>query len=448
MEGMEYDVIVIGGGPAGLMACISAGQEEARVLLVEKGDRLGRKLSISGGGRCNVTNNQEREEIMRHIPGNGRFLYSSFSLFDNRDIIRFFEGLGVPLKEEDHGRMFPASNRARDVVNALINRVKAVGTDIRLRSPVTQVIYNKNGVGGVRLASGERIDAPCVIIATGGKSVPQTGSTGDGYEWAKAAGHTITELYPTEVPLISHEEWIRNRDLQGLALRQVRLTVFDGRGKKMTEQEGDMIVTHFGLSGPAALRCSQYVVKALKRTKKVLLTINLFPDQSEEELVTNLIAQAEKASRKTCRNILKGIIPERMIPLLCRFAHVPEEMKAAHGSKKQWLQLARLMHAFPVYIHGTRPLEEAFVTGGGVNVKEVAPKTMQSKCMPGLFFCGEILDVHGFTGGYNITIAFSTGFTAGTFAARAAMQRKSGPWNKGVGALQPTDRRDRQTEPT
>jgi predicted Rossmann fold flavoprotein len=421
---MNYDVIVIGGGPSGLMACVSAGMHGARVLLVEKGNKLGRKLAISGGGRCNVTNNKDIDELIKNIPGNGRFMYSSFSVFNNRDIINFFEGMGIKLKEEDRGRMFPVSDKAKDVVNALIRKVKEVGTHIRLYSPVKHVRYDNGQVIGITLSSGEKIDAPCVIVATGGKSVPHTGSTGDGYKWAQEAGHTITELYPTEVPIVSNEEWIQNRELQGLSLRNVQLSVWNAKGKKVTEQEGDMIFTHFGISGPAALRCSQFVVKALKQsqTQEVLMTIDLFPEKSVEDIRNETFTLAENEPKKAIKNVLKGYIPERMVHLVLRKAGLSGETTFSHIPKAPWAEMARLLKQFPLYVHGTLSIEEAFVTGGGVHLKEIDPRTMQSKLMPGLFFCGEILDVHGFTGGYNITVAFSSGYTAGKSAAERSLE--------------------------
>ncbi|EXX85078.1 hypothetical protein BG53_09630, partial [Paenibacillus darwinianus] len=283
---MLYDVIVVGGGPSGLMACIAASRQGGRVLLVDKGDKLGRKLGISGGGRCNVTNVKEMDELIKHIPGNGRFLYSALSNFGSKEIIDFFEGLGIRLKEEDNGRMFPVSDKASSVVNALIGQVRKQGVEIRTDSPVREVLFDNGRAAGVRLATGEVIHGASVILAVGGKSVPKTGSTGDGYPWAAQAGHTITELYPTEVPLTSDEPWIRDRELQGVSLRDVALTVWNAKGKKVVTHEGDMIFTHFGLSGPAALRCSQFVVKALRQSgaDHVAVTIDLMPGQSADEV--------------------------------------------------------------------------------------------------------------------------------------------------------------------
>ncbi|MDQ0338860.1 putative Rossmann fold flavoprotein [Caldalkalibacillus uzonensis] len=421
---MTYDVIIIGGGPSGLMASIAASEAGANVLLVDKGSKLGRKLAISGGGRCNVTNAGDIEEIIKNIPGNGRFLYSCLATFNNRDIIRFFEGLGIKLKEEDRGRMFPVSDKAKDVVNALVRQVRKQGVEIRVNAPVKRVLYQGDHVKGVELKNGEIIGASTVIIATGGKSVPYTGSTGDGYAWAQEAGHTITDLYPTEVPITSEEPFIRNKELQGLSLHNITLSVWNPKGKKVIEHEGDMIFTHFGLSGPAALRCSQFVVKLLKKETihTVLLTIDLFPDKPASLVAEEILKLAAKQPKKAIKNVLKGNIPERMIPLLLRKGDLEEDLTYAHLPKKKLTELAQLIKRFPVQANGTLSIEEAFVTGGGVNLKEVDPKTMQSKLMNGLFFCGEILDIHGYTGGYNITAAFTTGYNAGLNAARQAIR--------------------------
>ncbi|WP_040949590.1 NAD(P)/FAD-dependent oxidoreductase [Gorillibacterium massiliense] len=416
---MDYDVIVIGGGPAGLMAAIAASEHGARTLLLDKGNKPGRKLGISGGGRCNVTNAGETEDIVRHIPGNGRFLYSAFSRFGNRDIIAFFEGLGIALKEEDRGRMFPVTDKAKSVVDALVNQVRRQGVDMRLNAPAARVLYEDGSVAGVCLAGGETLKSRAVVIATGGRSVPHTGSTGDGYPWAEEAGHTITELYPTEVPLTSNESFIKSRELQGLSLRDVELTVWNTKGKRIISHEGDMIFTHFGISGPAALRCSQFVIKELKKSgaASVRITIDLFPATNKEELLEELVQLAETEARKAARNGLKSLLPERLIPIALLKVDIAPDIPCSQIGKMSWVELAAILKAFPVDVNGTLSLEEAFVTGGGVSLKEIDPGTMGSKMMPGLYFCGEILDIHGYTGGYNITAAFSTGYSAGRSAA-------------------------------
>jgi predicted Rossmann fold flavoprotein len=435
---MIYDVIVIGGGPSGLMAAIAAAEAQqgavkkatsassaiqgVSVLLIDKGDKLGRKLGISGGGRCNVTNAKEIEELIQNIPGNGRFLYSSLAQFGNTDIMAFFEGMGIPLKEEDRGRMFPVSDKAKTVVDALINRVKQSGVTIRINTPVKRVLYTEGRTTGIELPSGEIIHSRCVILAVGGKSVPHTGSTGDGYAWAEQAGHTITELYPTEVPLTSDEPFIRSKELQGLSLRNVTLSVWNPKGKRLTEHEGDMIFTHFGISGPIVLRCSQYVVKTRKQfhVRTVTLTIDLFPEKSADEVYSDTLQLSKNEPKKAIKNVLKALLPEKMIPIILSRVQLSETTTYDNIPKQPWLDMAKLLKAFPIEVNGTLSIEEAFVTGGGVHLKEIDPKTMESTLMNGLFFCGEILDVHGYTGGYNITAAFSTGHTAGTHAATVA----------------------------
>ncbi|MDR6726831.1 putative Rossmann fold flavoprotein [Paenibacillus amylolyticus] len=414
-----YDVIVIGGGSAGLMASVAAAEHGASVLLLDKGDQLGRKLGISGGGRCNVTNAKETDELIRHIPGNGRFLYSSFQNLDNQGIMRFFENLGIALKEEDNGRMFPVTDKAKTVVDALVGKIVSLGVKIRTKEPVKELIHNGQQVQGVKLASGEIVPGRSVVIATGGKSVPQTGSTGDGYPWAESAGHTITELYPTEVPIVSGESWIQSKELQGLSLRDVGLSVLDAKGKSVISHRGDMIFTHFGVSGPIALRCSQFIRKVQMKSgnPQVMMSIDLFPDLSPGALENKVQQVLEQESRKAVKNILKAWVPERMIPLLMRRAEISDDLTYHHFPKGALSTLCGLMKSFTFRVDGTRSLKEAFVTGGGVHLKEIYPKTMESKLLPGLFFCGEVLDIHGYTGGYNITAAFSTGYTAGMHAA-------------------------------
>ncbi|NRF92125.1 NAD(P)/FAD-dependent oxidoreductase [Paenibacillus frigoriresistens] len=417
---MTYDVIVIGGGSAGLMASIAASTDGAKVLLVDKGDKLGRKLGISGGGRCNVTNNKDMDELIKHIPGNGRFLYSALTHFSNKDIIDFFENLGIRLKEEDNGRMFPVSDKAKTVVDALIGQVRRQGVEIRTNSPVKMVLYKDGSVQGVRLQSGETMNSKAVIIASGGCSVPHTGSTGDGYAWAEAGGHTITQLFPTEVPLTSKEAFIRSRELQGLSLRDVTLSVWNAKGKSIISHRGDMLFTHFGLSGPIALRCSQFVVKELAKSerKEVLLTVDLFPDQSTDEVYNQSMALAKADAKKAIKNVLKPLLSDRLIPIMLEKSGLDDQLTYDNIPKQKWLELCKLMKAFPVIVKGTLSIEEAFVTGGGVQLKEIDPSTMQSKLVNGLYFCGEILDIHGYTGGYNITAAFSTGYMAGKSAAQ------------------------------
>ncbi|SER92230.1 NAD(P)/FAD-dependent oxidoreductase [Psychrobacillus sp. OK032] len=416
-----YDVIVIGGGPSGLMAAVAAGAEKKKVLLIEKGSKLGKKLAISGGGRCNVTNRLPQEEIVKNIPGNGRFLFSPFSVFNNEDIIAFFENLGVALKEEDHGRMFPVSNKAMDVVNALLDELKRLNVDIKLNSPVAKLLMNDEKVIGVRLADGEEIVADAVVVAVGGKAVPQTGSTGDGYPWAEKAGHTVTDLYPTEVPLLSSEPFIKSKELQGLALRDVAVSVLKKNGKPIITHQMDMLFTHFGLSGPAILRCSQFVVKEQKKNggQLVQVRIDSLPDQNEEQTFQSLLSSIKEDPKKAVKNVWKGIVPERWLLFLLQRAGISESEDGTNLAHDKIRELARQLKQFTVNVYGTQPLDKAFVTGGGVSIKEIEPKTMASKKKDGLFFCGEILDIHGYTGGYNITSALVTGKIAGMSAALA-----------------------------
>lgn len=424
MREHTYDIIIVGGGSAGLMAAVAAGRSSQKVLLLDKGDHLGRKLGISGGGRCNVTNNKELDELIRYIPGNGRFLYSAFSLFSNRDIVAFFEGLGIALKEEDNGRMFPVSDKAKTVVDALIGEVRRLGVEIVVHAAVEELVFEEDRVAGVVLKNGRQLSARCVIVAVGGKSVPKTGSTGDGYPWAEAAGHTITTLFPTEVPLTSAEPFIRNRELQGLSLRDVELSVYNEKGRPIVTHRGDMLFTHTGLSGPIALRCSQFVVKQLAKSgaSTVELAIDLFPDQTAEEVYAFTLEAAKNEPRKALHNVLGKLLPDRLVPLLLSRADLNPQTTYDHLPKQQWGVLSQMLKRFSVRINGTLSIEEAFVTGGGVNLKEINPSTMESKFKRGLYFCGEVLDIHGYTGGYNITAAFSTGYCAGQAAAQQAQE--------------------------
>ncbi|MFD0943173.1 BaiN/RdsA family NAD(P)/FAD-dependent oxidoreductase [Savagea faecisuis] len=416
-----YATIVIGGGPSGLMAAIAAAEKGARVLLLDKGKKLGTKLAISGGGRCNVTNRLPVEEIIAHLPGNGRFLYGPFSVFNNEDIIRYFENLGVPLKEEDHGRMFPVSNKAKDVVSALLSELERLHVDVRLETKVDKLLMDDERVRGVRLTTGEDIQADNVIVAVGGKAVPQTGSTGDGYPWAERAGHTVTTLYPTEVPLLSDERFIRSKELQGLALRDVAVSVWNAKGKKLITHQMDMLFTHFGISGPAVLRCSQFVVKEQMKTKNkpVNVTIDSHPEQNEEQLFQQLRTTCKEDPKKAVKNSLKSFAQERWLLFLFERAAIEPDTQGASISNEQLRALAHEFKQFTISITGTQPIEKAFVTGGGVKTKELNPKTMESKLKRGLHFCGEIIDVHGYTGGYNITSALVTGRVAGMHAANS-----------------------------
>ena len=413
-----FDCIVIGGGPSGLMAAIAAAEKNKKVLLLEKGSKLGKKLAISGGGRCNVTNRLSVEEIIKHIPGNGRFMFSPFTVYNNEDIIRFFEGLGVPLKEEDHGRMFPVSNRAQDVVDALINELERLNVEVRLHTAVNKLMMDDEKIHGVRLESGEEIRANTVVVAVGGKAVPQTGSTGDGYPWAERAGHTVTTLFPTEVPVTSKEPFIQSRELQGLALRDVAVSVLNKKGKVLVTHKMDMLFTHFGLSGPAILRCSQFIVKEQLKTGSapVQVRIQSLTDYNEETAFQMLNKTIKEDPKKAVKNLWKSLAQERWLLFLLERAGIDPMLTGIELSQEKIRNFARELVGFTMNVHGTQSLDKAFVTGGGVSVKEIEPKTMASKKKLGLYFCGEILDIHGYTGGYNITSALVTGRIAGMSA--------------------------------
>ena len=411
-----YQTIIIGGGPSGLMAAVAASENSSKVLLIEKKNGLGRKLKISGGGRCNVTNRLPYEEIIKNIPGNGKFLYSPFSKFDNESIIEFFESRGIKLKEEDHGRMFPVSNKSQDIVDTLVNTIKNNNVEIKEETVVNDISKNDQSFI-VKTQDGE-FESKTVIIATGGTSVPQTGSTGDGYRFAKNLGHTITELFPTEVPITSSESFIKNKTLKGLSLKDVELSVLKKNGKKRISHQMDMIFTHFGVSGPAALRCSQFVYKEQKNQKKqdIQLQLDVFPEISLQDLENKIKKILSEEPDKYIKNALRGLIEERYLLFMLEQANINENTTFHHLSNQQLTHLAEHFKQFIFTVNGTLSIERAFVTGGGVSLKEIWPKTMMSKIQPGLFLCGEVLDIHGYTGGYNITSALVTGHVAGNEA--------------------------------
>lgn len=414
----KYQVIVVGGGSSGLMAAINAALQGADVLVLEKNPRLGRKLLLSGGGRCNVTNRTTRDELIRHIPGNGKFLYSALNQFDQEDIVHFFESRGVQLKEEDHGRMFPITDSARTILDTLIDYCKELSIDIQTNEPVDKILYNRElqEVEGVLTQSGKKITSKGVILAVGGRAYPRTGATGDGYTWAKAAGHSIERLYPTESPLLSNDSWVANNQLKGVSLRDVGVTLWDENNKPITYHQMDMIFTHFGYSGPAILRASGHVNQWLYQTKEravANLSIDLTPHLSIEQLKQF----SEETRDKQIITILKQWMPERMAELILQLNSLNPSTAFKQLLHGQVDALFKMVKHFSISSSGSQPIEKGFVTGGGVSTKEVDPSTMQSKLMKGLFFCGELLDINGYTGGYNITAAFVTGTIAGQHCA-------------------------------
>lgn len=414
-----YDVIVVGGGTSGMMAAIQAALYGAKVLIVEKNGSLGRKLLLTGGGRCNVTNNRPSEEIIKHIIGNGKFLYSAFSQFDNFDIMSFFQTHGVTLKEEDHGRMFPTTDKARTILETFQQCITENHIDVWLDCAVKKLIIVDNLVKGVRLENEKDISARCIILATGGKSVPRTGSTGDAYNWLRKIGHTITPLFPTEVPLTSNEPFITNRTLQGLSLRNIGLSVLNEHGKKIITHEMDMIFTHFGISGPAVLRCSSFVYHQQQKTNNKLITLVLdcIIDKSEKQLLQEFNTLQTNNTQQNLKTILKNYIPERLAIFYLEKLSISPQTNLNQISQETLTKLIKLLKQFTFTVNGSLPIEKSFVTGGGVCIKEIDPKTMMSKLVNGLFCCGELLDIHGYTGGYNITAAFITGTIAGRSAA-------------------------------
>lgn len=416
---MKKKVIVVGGGSSGLMAASQAAAAGAEVTLVDKNKNLGKKLVLTGGGRCNVTNNRPEEEIIAHIPGNGRFLHSAFHQFNQFDIMEFFNSRGVALKEEDHGRMFPVTDNARTILETFIQELKKHQVTVRTNVTVEELLLEDGQVTGLRLNTDEVLPADRIILATGGKAMPRTGSTGDGYRFAKAAGHTITELYPTEAPITSSEPFIQERILKGLSLRDVALTIKNKKGKKVIRHQMDMIFTHFGVSGPAALRCSMFVHQTKKRDKTdtVQISLDYFPEKSSGQIQQDLNRLIKEGPNKAVKNGWKDLMPERYLLFgLERCEINPDEtLKALKPAEiERFIQFCK---DFTFTVDGTLPLEKAFVTGGGISTKEVNPKTMESKMTKGLYFCGELLDYNGYTGGYNITGAFVTGRTAGYHAA-------------------------------
>lgn len=410
-----YDTIVIGGGVSGIMAATAASLNNNKVLLIEKNKKLGKKLLISGGGRCNVTNRLPYEEIIKHIPGNGKFLYGPFSIFDNESIIKFVESNGVKLKEEDHGRMFPVSNKAKDVLNVFLKQLEQNKVDIHFETEAAEILTEDDKITGIKTAAGITYNSRNVIITTGGKSVPQTGSTGDGHKFAKSLGHTVTELFPTEVPITSNQRFFTDGSLKGISLDDVALSVLKKNGKPRITHQMDMIFTHFGVSGPAALRCSQFVYKEQQAQKKenIKMQLDFFPQYTMGEMQEYINKTIKDNVDKSLKNILKSVHQERLITFVLEYLKIDGSTSGHHVSNQQKQALVEFFKRFTFNVNGTQSIEKAFVTGGGVNLKEINPSKMSSKLIDGLHFAGEVLDIHGYTGGYNITSALVTGYVAG-----------------------------------
>lgn len=401
------EVFVIGGGPSGMMAAITAAQKGNRVTLFEKNDKLGKKLFITGKGRCNVTNASEIEEIIENIPGNGNFLYSALYTFTNNDLMNLIENTGVPLKIERGNRVFPKSDKSSDIIKAFESLLKKLNVKLMLNTNVDDIIIDGNNIKGIKI--GDKINyCDSLIIATGGKSYPLTGSTGDGYVFANKAGHSIEDIKPSLVPLIVKEDYIK--ELQGLSLKNVSISVKSGK-KTIFSDLGEMIFTHFGISGPLVLSMSRYIIDMFPG--KVLVHINLKPGLTEEQLDKRIQRDFEKYSRKMFKNSLDDLLPQKLIPVIIKLSGIDEEKEVNQISKIERANIVNLLRDFKVTAIGTRPIDEAIITSGGVCVKEINPSTMESKLVKGLFYAGEVIDVDALTGGFNLQIAFSTGYLAG-----------------------------------
>lgn len=402
-------IIVIGGGAAGLMAAIAGAKMGNKVLILEKNQRPARKVMITGKGRCNVTNNCDTDTLINNIPKNPRFLYSAFSAFDSGSTMEFFEKAGVPLKTERGNRVFPVSDKAVDIVDALVNAAKDRG--VKILNGEASKIFSENGtVSGVELSNGEVIRADSVILATGGMSYPVTGSTGDGYRMAENLGHTVTEIKPSLVPLECHEGFCSR--LSGLSLKNVILSVYEsGKKKPVFSEMGEMLFTHFGISGPLVLSASSHM--RFMGKKEYSAFIDLKPALTHEQLDNRVLRDFGDNLNKDFINSLDKLLPKSIIPVVVKLSGIPENQKVNGISRQQRQVLCNLLKKFPLKITGFRPIEEAIITSGGIAVKEIDPATMQSKIISGLFFAGEIIDVDAYTGGFNLQIAFSTGYVAG-----------------------------------
>jgi predicted Rossmann fold flavoprotein len=411
----KFDCVVIGAGPSGMMAAITTGRAGKRVALLEKNSQLGKKLRLTGRGRCNVTNRKEFKDFLEHVPTNPKFLYSALSTFGPNEIIEFFETRNIVLKEEDHGRMFPSDDHSKTIVNGLVQACYDAGVSIFENTEAVRLLLGDDGnLLGVETSKGA-FHASNVVIATGGKTYPSTGSTGDGFKLAKQVGHKVSNFLATESPLLSREPRILSKALQGLSLRDIELSVIDKKRKHIVTHRQDLLFTHMGLSGPAALRCSGFVnLELSKGEQTVTVLLDCLPDLSPTDVFAAI--QAKTQSRQSIKNALKSLLPERLLALILE--ELKLEKPAFQLSKKDIEQMVQKVKALSFEITGTFPLEKSFVTKGGVLVKEINPKTMESKLLPGLFFTGEVLDVNAYTGGYNITIAFSTGFACGNTIAK------------------------------
>lgn len=403
-------VVVIGGGAAGLMAAVIAGREGAKVTLLEKMNYVGKKMGITGKGRCNITNACDMSDFIKNTPGNGKFLYGAYERFTNEDLLQLLHDAGLETKVERGGRVFPASDSALDVRNTFMKLMKHYGVDVHLEEPVKKLLIDDGVVTGV-VTDKETYHADAVVIATGGKSYPATGSTGDGYILAAQVGHKITDIRPSLVPIVTEESWVK--DLMGLSLRNVELSVV-AKNKVQAKMFGEMMFTHFGITGPIVLSLSHTVGKLMRKKNigTIGLDINLKPALSPEKLDKRLQKDFELYSKKQLINGMKDLLPSRLIPLIIELAGIDPQKPINQISKEERQQIGYMLQHMPLTVKGLRPVEEAIVTAGGISLKEFNPKTMESKLIKGLYGAGEVLDIDAFTGGYNLQAAFSTGYVA------------------------------------
>jgi predicted Rossmann fold flavoprotein len=417
MMKIKSDVAVIGAGAAGMTAAGFAAKRGLDVVLIERNERPGRKLMITGKGRCNLTNDCSLDEFMENVPWGGKFLYGAFSRFDPRSVMAFFEGLGVRLKVERGRRVFPQSDKASDIVDALRGFTVKSGCRV-VNGRASGLLINDGAVRGVKLDNGGIAEAGSVIVCTGGKSYPATGSTGDGYDFARQAGHTVTPLRPSLVPVETSEEW--PHDLQGLSLRNVTLELIDTRrGKAVFKELGELLFTHFGVSGPLVLGASAHMRNMEAVNRPVYkIRIDLKPALSIEQLDRRLQRDLLKYANRDFINSLSGLLPSKLIPVYTALSGIPAQTKANQVTKEQRSAAAALLKGLELTVKGLRPIEEAVITSGGVKLSEINPSTMESKLVRGLYFAGEIIDADAYTGGYNLQIAFSTGYTAGMSALK------------------------------
>ena len=402
---MTYDCIIIGGGPAGMLASIIAARRGCRVLLLEKNDRLGKKLLITGKGRCNITNHCTSSEVMRNIPRNGKFLYSALEACSPEWVMRFFENAGCSLKTERGNRVFPVSDKSASVLDCLRSEMRKAGVIIKQDS-VRNILTEEGCVKGV-LGEQGRYEADSVVLATGGLSYPTTGSTGDGYTMATALGHTVIAPQASLVPLVAEESDCA--EMQGLSLRNVAVKLIDGKKKVLYKDFGELLFTHFGVSGPTVLSASAHL-----KGEGCKLLIDLKPALDEGKLNDRILRDLEQYQNRSMENALTDLLPRSMIPIVLKRLHIPADLQANSLKKQDRRALVELLKAFPVSIAGKRPVSEAIITSGGIKVSEIDPKSMESKIISGLYFAGEIIDCDAYTGGFNLQIAWSTAYAAGT----------------------------------